>query len=84
MRVALWGTKYDTVKLKKINNIHDYEFTLSQLAAKFDEELPKLTRHIFNAAHQWRACKSTAENLGPEVLMTIEDYQQNIQVSHQE
>ena len=82
--VALWGTKHDPVKNKKINNIHDYDFTLTQLAAKFDSELPKLTKHIYNAAHQWKACKSTAENPGPDVMMTIEDYQQNISLSHQE
>ena len=40
--IALWGNKYDPVKKKKINNIHDYEFTLSKLAEKFDKELPKL------------------------------------------
>ena len=82
--VALWGTKHDKVKNKKINNIHDYDFTLSQLVAKFDKELPKLTRHIFTAAHQWKAAKLTGQNLTPEIIETIEDFQQNLSLSHQE
>ena len=82
--VALWGTKYDQVKRKKINNIHDYQFSLQELATKFEEFLPKLALHIFIAAHQWKACKECTQCLEPHIIMTIEDYQMNINVAHQE
>ena len=82
--VALWGNKYDAVKGKMINNIHDYTFTIGELAGKFDEELLKLAKHIYTAAKQWEACKASAENLEPHIVVTIEDYQQNISVTHQE
>ena len=43
-----------------------------------------MIRHIFVATNQWKACKVTAENLGPDAVMMIEDYQQNISLTHQE
>ena len=81
---ALWGSKYDTTKMKVINNIHDYQFTIQELTTKFEEFLPKLAKHIFTAAHQLKACKECTECLDTHIIMTIEDYQQNIEVGHLE
>ena len=82
--VALWGTKFDPLKNKKINNIHDFDFTLGELAAKFDSDIPKLSKHIYTSSHQWEACKKCAQSLQKNWCMTIEDYQENITVTNVE
>ena len=76
IQLALWGTKVDPVKGKKINNYHNYDMSLKEVAAKFDRELPMLALHCFTAAKQWECCKLTRQNLEPNVVTTIEDYQQ--------
>ena len=82
--VALWGTKFDPLKNKKINNIHDFDFTLGELAAKFDSDIPKLSKHIYMSSHQWEACKQCAQSLQKNWCITIEDYLQNITMTNVE
>ena len=82
--VALWCTRIDPLRNKKINNVHDVTMDIKSLAQKFDEELPKLIRHVYTAAKQWRACKLSRKSLLMCTLTSVEDYQQNLQVSHHE
>ena len=75
--VALWGSKRCDIKNKVINNLHDYTYSLQELAHKFDADLKKLKLHIYSAARQWSAEKltSSSETVTPNTIVTIEDYQ---------
>ena len=73
--VALWGTKMCPIKNKVINNLHDWNLTIGELAEKFDNSLPKLKLHIYTAAHQWSSAKLSSESITPNTIVTIEDYQ---------
>ena len=46
--------------------------------------LPKLKDHIFTAYCQWSARAINRQNLDNNSIITIEDYQQNLEVVHQE
>ena len=72
----------DPVKKKVTNNLHNYELTFGEVVARFDEELPKLRKHVYTAAHQWQACKEAGEHVQIDVVLTIEDYQMNLGKFH--
>ena len=44
--------------------------------------MPKLKQHIYIANKQWNAHASARENLTTDSLITIEDYQRNIEVEY--
>ena len=75
--VALWGSKRCDIKNKVINNLHDYTYSLQELAHKFDADLKKLKLHIYSAARQWSAEKltSSSETVTPNTIVIVEDYQ---------
>ena len=73
--VALWGNRKDPIKNKMINNIHDFTFTLEELAAKFDKDVVKMCLHLNTASLQWDSCRACTDNTAPNVVVTIEDYQ---------
>ena len=43
-----------------------------------------IKRHVYTANSQWKAHKMNAENLQLDTIITIEDYQQNIEIVHTE
>ena len=78
--VALWGKKYSQIKRKEIVNLHNYSYTVQDLAAEFDSKLARLKTHCFTASKQWAACHDTTSYLNTDVVATIEDYQMNLEV----
>ena len=46
------------------------------------KSLPKLKNHIFTAHHQWSAHAAARDKLTIDSLITIEDYQRNIEVEY--
>ena len=84
LRLALWGTKVDEVKGKPINALHEYVMTFGEVADRFDKFLPKLVKHVYNAAVQWDREKMCREEMEELTVTTVEDYQQNILLTHSE
>ena len=75
VNVALWGNKRCPIKNKVINHLHDWQFTIGELADKFDKLLKKLKLHIYTAAHQWSSSKLSSDSVTPNTIVTIKDYQ---------
>lgn len=81
VKVVQWGTRHCPLKGKKLHALWEDEKSLVEVAAEYDRQLAILPRHIFTAARQWQAYKELCENLAPGQLLTIEDYQMNLEVS---
>ena len=84
--VPQWETRVSTTKkdkkgnAKKVNSLWPVELTLQQAVDKLKGKVPALKAHIYRAANQWKCCKEDLENLQPGTVLTIEDFQMNIEV----
>ena len=84
--VPQWETRVSTTKkdkkgnAKKVNSLWPVELTLQQAVDKLKGKVPALKAHIYRAANQWKCCKEDLENLEPGTVLTIEDFQMNIEV----
>ena len=69
------------VTAKKVYGLFNIT-TVEDVATTFLKSLPRLKRHIFIAHNQWDAHSKVRENLTVDSLITIEDYQRNIEVEY--
>ena len=78
-------------KTKKVSTFEKKVFTLYPKTLSLDESveklmsiLPNLKLHIYTAHKQWKAHEILRSNLVPGSIITIEDYQMNLEVSYGE
>ena len=55
--LAQWQTKFCDIKQKKIHSLLSTNILLQDLVLKFDDELGKMTGHIYRAARIWETYK---------------------------
>ena len=69
---------------KKVFGLFPETCQLKTLVTKLSDSLPKLKLHVYNAHCQWNAHSIARSKLSDKSIITIEDYQQNIEVVHTE
>ena len=67
-------------KVKKVFGLFSVTDTLENIVQTFINSIPKLKLHIYTAHRQWNAHATSQEKLTSDSVITIEDYQQNIEV----
>ena len=72
------------IKAKKVFELFLITDTLENVVCTFLSSLPKLKIHIYTAHCQWNAHSSARNNLCQDSIITIEDYQRNIEVEYTE
>lgn len=79
-----WGLEWSDEKGKKVYGLNPRSKTVNATLLNLSESLPALCKHIYVAHHQWQAHKSARENLQEGSVITVEDYQQNLEVVYNE
>ena len=86
-----WKTQAQKVKNKKgewiekkVYSLYPIEMTLQEAIDELRESLPKLCKHIYTAHRQWHAHSTLRTNLDESSVITVEDYQMNIEVEFTE
>ena len=69
---------------KKVFSLYPEELTLQTAIDKLRNCLPKLCNHIYTAHRQWQAHSLLRNNLDESSVITVEDYQMNIEVEFKE
>ena len=69
---------------KKVYSLYSHTELLDQAISQLEDMLEGLTKHILVAHHQWKVHKTLQENLNTESIITIEDYQMNIEIEFSE
>ena len=82
--VLQWATIECPRKQKKVHTLVPMTLSLEEAARRHDEQLNTLTGHVYRAARQWQACKLDIQNLGEGEVLSIEDYQMNLEISFTE
>ena len=79
------------IKTKKIVTIEKDVFTLypktmslDEAVAKLKSLIPNLKLHIYTAHKQWKAHEILRSNLIPGAIITIEDFQMNLEVTYRQ
>ena len=70
------------LKEKKVFGLFPFTEKLSDVAQKFSKSLIKLKHHIFTAKAQWNAHTHFRSTMDDNSVITIEDYQQNLEVTY--
>ena len=68
----------------KVFGLFRHGATIAETVQKFMEMLPKLKVHVFTAYSQWNAHAMHHNALDDISVMTIEDYQQNLELEYSE
>ena len=70
----------DTASMKKVFGLFSITEKLSVLIDKYKNMLPTLKRHIYTAHVQWNNHASSRTAMSDTSIITVEDYQQNLEV----
>lgn len=81
---SLWTYQMSTEKAKNVFGLFQQKMSIEDAVAKFIGMLPKLRQHIYIAHHQWKAHAAARSQLDISSIITIEDYQQNLEVVYSE
>ena len=94
---SLWQYGFDEEKKRKqlekdpqkknagrVFGLFDVTETISEAVKNFTNSLPKMKIHIYTAYSQWNAHAMSRDSLDDKSIITIEDYQQNLEVTHME
>jgi hypothetical protein len=78
-----WGCKkvegYNKFNLWRVNS------TLEQLVKEIENQTQKIKEHIYTASCMWDTYQKDCNSLCPEIdVLTVEDYQMNVEVTHTE
>ena len=57
VNLAQWQTKFCEIKQKKIHSLFSSPISLADLTTKFNQELVKVTGHVYRAARVWDTYK---------------------------
>lgn len=79
-----WTYQVSKEKGKKVFGLYEQRKILSEAVKDFVGLLPKLRKHIFTAHHQWQAHAVSRCTLDKHTVITVEDYQQNLEVIYPE
>ena len=82
--LSLWTYHLSAEKSKNIFGLSQPDFSVHQTVSAFFDVLPKLRQHIYTAHHQWQAHNQAPNNLDVSSVITIKDYQQNLEVVYAE
>lgn len=95
VKFSLWESRKVNVTKTDKNNVtkttekyvfalYPYITTLGETIEKLKKMLTKLKTHIFTAHRQWSAHDHQRNNMDTSSIITIEDYQMNLTVEHNE
>ena len=84
VHLSLWTYAMSQEKNKNIFGLHPQNKTVGEIVTLFIQMLPKLRKHIHIAHHQWHAHSTARSNLDDNSVISIEDYQQNLEVVYSE
>ena len=69
---------------KNVFALYPEEMTLEMAIESLKTSLPNLCKHIYTANYQWHACSTLQNHLNKSSVITVEDYQINIEVEFTE
>ena len=72
------------MKEKNVFTLHPETIPLKEVIDRLQERLPSIRKHVYIAHSQWNAHKVYRENLDESSVITVEDYQMNIEVEFSE
>ena len=80
---SLWTTK--DVDGRKQFNLFEVTKTLEDLAKELANDVAGMIYHVYSAAVAWAKLRKDVEELRPGIdVLTMEDYQRNIEIFHNE
>ena len=79
-----WENSYIEAKKKKVFGLVKHVARVQDAVTTLVDMLPELKRHIYTSHIQWHAHSTLRSNLDRESVITIEDYQQNMEVIYNE
>ena len=82
VQLPQWKKKFCEIKAKAIHSLFTEPVTLSSLVKLFNEQLGKLSAHIYRAAWQWEGYQLTLATLRPGCILMVVDYQMNGTILH--
>ena len=69
---------------KRVFSLYPFTETLENAVQRLKKMLPNLKRHISTAHRQWQAHDVLRNNMDLSTIITIEDYQMNLEVKYRE
>ena len=89
VKFSLWESRKVTIDKsssseKYVFALYPYIVSLKEAILKLDSMLLGLKTHIFTAHCQWSAHDNHRNNMSPSSIITIEDYQMNMEVVYNE
>ena len=69
---------------ESVFSLYPQTISLDQCIEQLKSMIPKLRLHIYTAHKQWKAHEILRSNLVPGSIITIEDYQMNLEVFYGE
>ena len=79
-----WEMAYSKEKKKKVVGLVKHIDPVAEAVDQLISMLPELKRHIYTSHIQWHAHSTIRSNLDAYSVITIEDYQQNMEVVYLE
>lgn len=75
---------YSTWTSKKVDGrrkfaLYNVSQPIQQLADELPSDLVAIKRHVYTAAVTWAKCRQSKSQLRPGAIVTVEDYQRNIE-----
>ena len=87
-KVKVTKTNQKTKKIctfeKNIFSLYPKKMTLKETVEYLKSMIPNIKLHIYTSHKQWKAHEILRSNLTPGSIITIEDYQMNLEVSYGE
>ena len=87
-KIKITKTNQKTKKVcsfeKSVFSLYSQTIPLDQCIEQLKSMIPNLRLHIYTAHKQWKAHEILRSNLVPGSIITIEDYQMNLEVSYGE
>ena len=79
-----WDKTWSDDKKKKVFGLVKHVVPVVEAVDKLIDMLPELKRHIYASHVQWHAHSTMRANLDDTSVITIEDYQQNMEIVYEE
>ena len=79
-----WEKAHNPQKGKKTFSLVKHTINVNEAVDQLVDMLPELKRHIYASHNQWHAHSTYRNNLSATSVITIEDYQQNMEIVYSE
>ena len=83
VKVTTTNTKTNTIE-KDVLSLYPKTMSLDEAVEKLKSLMPNLKLHIYTAHKWWKAHEIIYSNLTPGVIITIKDYQMNLEVTYRQ